>query len=43
MIVEVETVEIDFATVERMADAEDSIGDTEKDLSEEHHAVVEQL
>ena len=40
---EVETVENDFATVERMTDAEDSIGDTEKDLSGEHHAIVEQL
>ena len=41
---EVETVEIDVGTVkEEMNDAEDTIGDTEGDLSEEHRAIVEQL
>ena len=39
-----ETVETDVGTAEEeMNDAEDSTGDTEGDLSEEHWMIVEQL
>ena len=43
--VDAETVETDVGTVEeeKKNDAEDSIGDTEGDLSEEHQAIVEHL
>ena len=41
--VDAETVEIDVGTAEEVNDAEDSIGDTEGDLNEEHQVIVEQL
>ena len=42
--VEVETVKADVGTVEeKMNDAEDGIVDTERNLSEEHWMIVEQL
>ena len=44
VVVEVLTVETDFGTVEEeMNNLEDSIRDTEVDLSEEHPTILEQL
>ena len=41
---EAETVETNIGAVEdEINDAGDGLGDTEADLSEEHHAIVKQL